>query len=226
MLQYLIVEDAQQLREALVDFFVTKSAGTISFDEAGDGNTAMELIKIKKYDLVLLDIMLPGISGFELCREIRRNSICPIIFITALGSEDSILKGYELGADDYVTKPFSLKTLYAKSLAIVDRYKGFTRKSSTIVGNIELNPTTMQVFASGKEVELPPKEYFVLKLLMENENKVFSRAQLIDNVWGIDFDGSDRVVDTHIKNLRKLLGTAGKQITTVVGGGYKVTQGK
>lgn len=224
MLQFLIVEDSQQLREALVDFFTTKSAGNIVFDVASEGYAAMELIKSKKYDLVLLDIMLPGISGFEICKEIRKNSICPIIFMTALGSEASILKGYELGADDYVTKPFSLKELYAKCQAIVARYKGYSNVKSLVVGKIELNPITMQVYSDGKEVELPPKEYFMLKLLMENEGKVFSRNTMIDKVWDIDFDGSDRVVDTHIKILRKLLGDAGKQIATIVGGGYKITR--
>lgn len=222
MLQFLVVEDSKQLREALVDFFTTKSAGSIVFDEASDGYQAMELIQTKKYHLVLLDVMLPGVSGFEICKAIRKNSICPIIFMTALGSESSVLKGYELGADDYVTKPFSLKELYAKCQAMVSRYNGYKNVQSFVVGKIELNPITMQVYSDGVEVELPPKEYFMLKLLMENEDKVISRSTMIEKVWDIGFDGSDRVVDTHIKTLRKLLGVGGKQITTIIGGGYKI----
>lgn len=223
-LKYLIVEDSSKIRESLCDFFVAKSNGDISFDQAPTGDKGLELITKNSYDLVFLDVMLPGVSGFELCKAIRKNSVCPIIFITALGSEDSVLKGYELGGDDYVTKPFSLKELYAKSEALIRRYKGFTKKLPLTVGNIKMDVLSMQVFVEGKEIELPPKEYFILKLFMENKECVFSRQSILDHVWGLEFDGNDRLVDSQIKKLRKNLGNSGKQIKTIIGGGYKLTE--
>lgn len=224
--KYLLVEDSSIIRSGFCDFFVSKSDGNIFVDEAEDGDIAMKKIAENEYDLVFLDIMLPGASGFEICKALRKRSKCPIIFLTALGQEDNILRGYELGADDYITKPFSLKEVYAKSEAMVRRYKDREVPPAKVLGEIELNSHTMQVFSCGGEIELPPKEYFILKILMDSPDMVFSRNSLIDKVWGSDFDGYDRVVDVHIKNLRKKLGTAGKQIVTVIGGGYKITTKK
>lgn len=220
--RYLVVEDSEKIRRITVDSFVEKGNGAIVVDEAEDGLKALDLIKRNDYDLVILDIMLPGVSGFEVCREIRKRSICPIIFVTALNSVDNLLKGYELGGDDYVTKPFLFKELFAKSEAIVKRYRGNIVPQKLVVDSIELFPNTMQVFVDGNEVNLSPKEYFILKLLMENKGHVFSRNALIDKCWDIGFDGGNRVVDTQIKKLRKNLGSSGKNIVTVIGGGYKI----
>ena len=167
--------------------------------------------------------MLPGANGFEVCKALRGKSKCPIVFLTALGNESNILKGYETGCDDYVVKPFSLKVLYAKCLALLSRTEAELNKELVLeCGDIKLYPLRMEVEAGGSKVTLAPKEYFLLKVLMENRGMVRGRDRLLDLVWGIGFDGSDRVVDTHIKKLRKSLGSSGNAIRTVIGGGYKI----
>ena len=167
--------------------------------------------------------MLPGANGFEVCKALRAKSRCPIVFLTALGNESNILKGYETGCDDYVVKPFSLKVLYAKCLALLSRTEAELNKEPVLeCGDIRLYPLRMEVEAAGRKINLAPKEYFLLKVLMENKGIVFGRDRLLDLVWGIGFDGSDRVVDNHIKKLRKSLGTSGNAIRTVIGGGYKI----
>lgn len=221
----LVTEDSSQIREMIGDYFAAKDKEMFSIDFAQDGETALEKLYENEYDLVLLDIMLPGASGFEICKYLRSQSAAPIIFITALGSESDILHGYELGADDYIVKPFSLAALYAKCLAIVKRAKGMVLTHNTAVcAGIELDPVKMTVTAEGKQVELAPKEYFLLKLLMDNKESVLSREKIITKVWGYDFDGDERVVDNHVKKLRKALGSESKHIKTVFGGGYKLTE--
>lgn len=220
----LVVEDSAQIRETIGDFFAAKSGGTMQLSFAEDGDRGLDMLYEHEYDLVLLDIMLPGASGFELCRELRANSGCPIIFLTALGTESDILHGYELGADDYVVKPFSLAALYAKALALIKRSKGMVRGAQTLTcAGITLDPVTMQVRAGGTEVRLAPKEYFLLKLLLDNKENVISRDTILTKLWGCDFEGDERVVDNHIKKLRKALGRESGAIKTVFGGGYKIT---
>lgn len=221
-LKYLIVEDSDKIREGVCEYFEIKSQGQIVIDQASTGTDGIRLVNSNEYDLVFLDIMLPGMSGYDICKALRKNSNCPVIFLTSLGSEDNILKGYELGADDYIVKPFSVKELYCKAEAMVKRYRNVSEERILKSGDIELNAHTMQVFVSGKEISLSPKEYFILKFLLENRGKVFSRSALIDNCWEYDFDGMDRVVDSQIKKLRKSLGESGKQIATVFGRGYKI----
>lgn len=220
-MKYLLVEDSTKIREGIVEFFDLKSQGTLTIDQAGTGNDAIKLLDTNSYDLVILDIMLPGVSGFDVCKKVRSKSDCPVFFLTSLGTEEHILKGYELGADDYIVKPFNVKELYAKSEAIVKRYKGKQDVKVIKNGSIELNTFSMDVYVDGAEVDLTSKEYFILKLLMENPNRVFSREDLINRIWEIGFDGSDRVVDNQIKKLRKSLGRAGNRIVTVFGRGYK-----
>lgn len=221
-LSYLIVEDSAKISDGICEFFASRSQGLITFDQALTGDDGLAFIKANRYDLVILDIMLPGISGFEICKAIRKTSNTPIIFLTSLGSEDSILKGYEFGADDYVVKPFNVKELYAKAEAMVKRYRGDKEFTVLKMDELELNTYTMDVSVDGKAVDLSPKEYFLLKYFMENPQKVFSRKQLLDAVWEYDFDGSDRVVDNHVKKLRQSLGIAGKRLVTVYGVGYKI----
>ncbi len=221
--KFLIVEDSDDIREGVSVYFTKAGQGEVDIDQASNGTECLDLIKKNTYDLVLLDIMLPDVSGFELCREIRRGSNCPIFFITALGNEENIIKGYDLGCDDYIVKPFSAKELYLKSLAMAKRYKGDNKPKVLKAETIELDVSKMLVLVNGVEVNLSPKEYFILKLLMENKGKVFSRDEILDKVWGYDFDGMDRVVDTQIKRLRKNLGSAGKNIVTVFGRGYKIS---
>lgn len=220
-LHYLIVEDSTKIRQGICEFFELKSQGKIILDQAGTGLEGIAKIRANKYDLVILDIMLPGASGFELCKEVRKSSNCPVFFLTSLGGEDSILKGYDLGADDYIVKPFNVKELYAKAEAMVKRYKGEHHCHVLESGDIKLDTYSMQTFVSGQEVILSPKEYFLLKLFLENPSRVFSRSQLINLVWEYDFDGTDRVVDNMVRKLRKNLGPSGKRIVTAFGRGYK-----
>lgn len=220
MFQILLVEDDKKIREGIEDFFKTKS--DIKLHIAADGNQGMELLYEQTFDLVLLDIMLPGVDGFTLCKELRRQSDAPIIFLTARGREEDILYGYDLGCDDYIVKPFSLATLYAKVNALLNRSKGMVLGKEMQVGAISMNPRTMQVMVDGREVELAPKEYILLRILMENKNMVVSRETLIVRIWGYDYDGDERILDNHMKKLRKALGDGGKQIRTIFGKGYKL----
>ena len=217
----LIVEDSEELLELVADFF--RSKGTFEVDTAPDGNAALALIGRKDYDIAILDIMIPGADGFEVCKALRSKSQCPIVFLTALGNESNILKGYEAGADEYMVKPFSLKVLYAKCLVLLNRAGNELRKEIVLeCGDIKLYPLRMDVEVKGRSIELAPKEYFLLKVLMENKGIVLGRDRLLDLVWGLGFDGSDRVVDNHIKKLRKKLGDSGESVRTVIGGGYKI----
>lgn len=221
MARILIVEDAKELLSLVAGFFESK--GSFDVDTAADGNTALNLIGSNDYDIAILDIMLPGASGFDVCKALRSKSKCPIVFLTALANENNILKGYEIGADEYMVKPFSLKVLYAKCLALLNRTDTELRKEIVLeCSGIKLYPMRMEVEAEGKKIILAPKEYFLLKVLMENKGMVLGRERLLDLVWGIGFDGSDRVVDNHIKKLRKNLGKPGEAIKTVIGGGYKI----
>lgn len=222
----LLVEDDVQIREVIADYFLAKGAGSIVLDCAKDGIEGEILTKQRDYDLVLLDIMLPGMDGFSLCRSIRRQATVPIIFLTARGQEEDRLYGYSLGCDDYVVKPFSIAELFAKTQALLKRSRGMLNTNILRAADIELNPATFQVMVKtgdeSRTVELPPKEYALLKYFMENKGIVLSRDMLLNRVWGYDYMGNDRIVDNHVKKLRKALGTAGTQIKTVVTQGYRL----
>lgn len=176
----LLAEDEQAMREVLTDYFTAKSGGDFKVVPAPDGDTALHLIETRRFDLLLLDIMLPGTDGFALCRAAREQGDAPILFITAREDEQDKLHGYGLGADDYVVKPFSLAVLYAKALALLRR------------------------------------------ALMERKNRVLTRDELLNLAWGWDFDGTDRVIDGHIKKLRRALGPHADCIKTVVKRGCKL----
>ncbi len=191
---------------------------------ADDGEQGSELIGTEQFDLIMLDVMLPSIDGFSLCREIRRKSDVPVLFLTARGREEDVLYGYELGCDDYIVKPFSLAELYAKVSALLKRAKGMVLKTEIICGAIHLNPITLTVSVDGNEILLPPKEFAILKYLIEHKGWVVDRETLLSRIWGYDYFGNDRTVDNHIKKLRKALGSAGNQIKTVIRTGYKITE--
>ena len=211
----LIVEDSPELLEAASDFFREEGAGLWDVVTASDGDDALALVRSGSFDLMILDIMLPGASGFDICKAARQKSDCPIIFVTALGSENNILKGYETGCDDYVVKPFSLRHLYAKSLALLKRAKKNVDSDVLQCGAISLNRKTMLVTVSGREIPINAKEYFLLVYLLENKGSVLTRHSILEHVWGDDLDVSDRVVDNTIRRLRESLGTASGQIKTV-----------
>ncbi len=219
----LLVEDDSSIREVISDYFSSKAEG-MELITASDGDEGLELIEEGGFDLIMLDVMLPCIDGFSLCREIRRKSDIPVLFLTARAREEDVLYGYELGCDDYIVKPFSLAELYAKSQALLKRSKGMVLKTELICGKINLNPMTLTVRVDNEEVELPPKEFALLKYLMEHKGWVVDRNTLLDRIWGYDYFGGDRTVDNHIKKLRKSLGEAGSQIKTVIKTGYKLTE--
>ncbi|MBR4429728.1 MAG: response regulator transcription factor [Clostridiales bacterium] len=220
----LIVEDSPELLEATGDFFREEGSGLWEVVTASDGNDALAKVRGGSFDLMILDIMLPGASGFDICRAARQKSDCPIIFVTALGSENNILKGYETGCDDYVVKPFSLRHLYAKSLALLKRAKKSSDGDILRCGTISLNRNTMLVTVEGREVAINAREYFLLVYLLENKGAVLTRKAILDHVWGDDLDVSDRVVDNTIRRLRESLGSASGQIKTAIGRGYRITE--
>lgn len=222
MKKILLIEDDLQICEVIEKYFSNK--GT-EIHSVHNGSDAMEKISdgLEKYSLVLLDIMLPETDGFTICRVIRKNSDIPVIFITARAREEDILYGYETGCDDYIIKPFLLSALYAKCDALVKRSNGTVLNNTLICGNIKLDTRRLVCFVNDNEIELPKKEFEILKYLMEHINWTVTRDTLLNRVWGMDYFGSDRVVDNHIKKLRKALGSAGGQIKTLVGRGYKLT---
>ncbi len=218
----LLAEDERDMREVLCDYFAAKSDGEITMVPAPDGDTALHLIETQPFDLLLLDIMLPGTDGFALCRAAREQSDAPILFVTAREDEQDKLHGYGLGADDYVVKPFSLAVLYAKAQALLRRSRGMTAAEVLRAGGLVLDPARGTVTADGQRIDLPPKEFALLRALMERKNRVLTRDELLDLAWGWDYDGTDRVIDGHIKKLRRALGKYADCIKTVVKRGYKL----
>ena len=216
----LIAEDEPRLLEVLCDYFAGK--GEIPLP-AKNGVEALRLAEETEPDGVLLDIMMPELDGLSVCRTLRKKSEVPILFLTALSDEEDKLLGYELGADDYVTKPFSLPVLYAKVTALINRSRGNVLTGDRItVGEISVQPSAQRVWVAGKQVELTPKEYALLLCLLRNKNQVLSREQLLVKCWGYDYEGDARAVDTHIRRLREKLGPAAGQIKTVIKSGYRL----
>ena len=218
MYRILIAEDDDTLRSVLEVFF-SKNGFTV--DTVNNGDAACSYIDKNKYDIVVLDIMMPGRDGKEVCRYIRGKYDVPIIFLTALGSEDDIVTGYEIGADEYISKPFSTKVLLVKVNALINRYHGLFVKDGKIkVDEITVEPAKRYVTVNGSEIVLAPKEYELLMYFLDNQGIVLTRDQILDKVWGMDYAGYDRTVDTHIKILRKALGKAGYHVETVIKTGY------
>ena len=216
----LIAEDEPNLLNILADYFRSKGDIPITAD---NGQSALELALEGEFDGVLLDIMMPGLDGFSVCRALRKNSDVPIIFLTALSDEEDKLYGYQLGADDYVTKPYSMSVLYAKLTALINRSRGsILTDDRLIAGQSMITLSSQRVRVGGKEVTLTPKEYALLLCLMRNRNTVLSREQLLVKCWGYDYEGEARAVDTHIKRLREKLGSAAECIKTVIKAGYKL----
>ena len=216
----LIAEDEPKLLEVLCDYFESKGVTPIP---AADGAKALELAQSEAFDGVLVDIMMPKLNGLSVCRELRKSSDVPIIFLTALSDEEDKLLGYELGADDYVTKPYSLAVLYAKLMALINRSRGHILSGDLITaGPIRIRVSAQQVWVQEQPITLTPKEYSLLLCLVRNRGMVLSREQLLIKCWGYDYEGDSRAVDTHIKRLREKLGSAAGCIKTVIKSGYKL----
>ena len=216
--QLLVVENDTLMAEAVADYFTGKGW---EVQAAGNGADALEIFGQEQFHLVLLDVMMPGMNGFTVCREIRRESDVPVIFLTARVLEEDRLNGYSMGADDYVVKPFSLPVLYARAEALAGRVwkSGFGRIRA---GELSVDVRSHEVWKRGKPLRLPPKEYEILLFFLENPGRVYSRDQLLIRFWGYDFEGSERVVDSHIRKLRRALGDCGCVIQTVRKTGYRM----
>lgn len=218
--EVLFVEDDGALREAVADYLSAR--GGLNIQTAADGDQALEQVWQKNFDLILLDVMLPGMDGFQLLERIRQRSGVPVMFLTARALEEDKLRGYGLGCDDYLVKPFSLAELRARSFALIRRSKGLVGTELLQAGTVTLNPLTGQAALEGNPLELTRKEFLLLRCLLERKNQVVSRNELLYLVWGGDFEGSDRVVDNHIRKLRKYLGSEAGRVKTVVGLGYRM----
>ena len=214
----LIAEDEKQIQDILVDYMKRGGHSCIS---AGDGIDAMMIIKNNPVDLIILDIMMPHLDGFSVCKMAREISQTPIIILTAKEDETDKLKGYELGADDYITKPFSPSVLLAKVNALLRRSTSLSPQNTLSAGEIVMIPSSHTVIVVGDDIELTHKEYELLHFFMINSNQVFSREQLLNRIWGYDFEGNTRTVDTHIKTLRHKLKLEGRHIVTLIRSGYK-----
>ncbi len=217
MANILIVEDEKNMQEIISDYM--RRGGHTCFT-VDDGVDALVVLKNNSIDLMILDIMMPHLDGFSVCRVAREMSDLPIIMLTAKSGEEDKLKGYDYGADDYMTKPFSPKVLLAKVNALLRRSNAAPFESIS-AGKITLQPTAHKVYHDGQEITLTHKEYELLSFLMANPGQIFSREQLLSRVWGYDFEGTTRTVDTHIKTLRQKLGDEGKHIVTLIRSGYK-----
>ena len=224
MYRILLVEDDKKIQALIVNYFIKKEKNAFEVDVASDGQTGVEKAYENHYDCLLLDVMLPELDGFEICKEVRRDSDVPIMFITARGDESDILNGYALGCDDYVIKPLPLPVLYQKVNALIKRSKGLVRSKVFSAGTLSLNPNNGMVINDGEEIKLTAREYGILKVLMENKGSVISREKLLDLVWSYNSDMDERVLDTHVSNLRKALGSNEKLIKTVIRRGYKIEE--
>lgn len=217
----LVIEDDKNIAE-LLRLYLEKDGFEVMI--AADGGKGLQLATDEHPDVVLLDIMLPVMDGWQVCREIRTSSDVPIIMLTAKGETYDKVSGLEMGADDYVTKPFSLAVLLAKTEALIRRSRGQSADGRLRCGAISVDPGRRVCTVGDQTIKLSPREYELLLCLLHNSGRVLSRAQLLDKVWGLDFDGDERAVDVRIKSLRAALGSAGKQIKTVFKAGYQLEE--
>lgn len=220
MYKLLVVDDEPKIREVIREY---AEFNGYEVTEAADGMSAVGLCKLNEYDLVILDIMMPKLDGFSACKEIKKIQDVPIIMLSARGEEYDKLFGFELGIDDYIVKPFSPKELMARINVVLARRNSSAQSKADVVkfSGLEINVAARTVTVDGERVELTPKEYELLFYLIENKNIALSRDKLLSAIWGYDFFGDDRTIDTHIKNLRNNLGPYRDYIVTLRGVGYK-----
>lgn len=217
----LIAEDEKEIRNIIKEYMSMES---YIVDEAADGREALELFAKNEYDIILVDIMMPQISGWDVCRKVRETSEVPIIILSAKGQEYDKLRGFELGIDDYIVKPFSPRELLARIKVIFrrnDKAKKDEDRQRYEYGQLLVDFESQNVSVDGTKIKMTPKEYDLLEYFIRNRNMVLSRDMLLDGVWGIDFMGDDRTVDTHVKMLRESLGRYRNLVVTVWGKGYK-----
>jgi two-component system, OmpR family, response regulator ResD len=220
MYRLLIVDDEQKIREVIREY---AEFNGFEVSEAADGMSAIGLCKLNDYDLIIMDIMMPRLDGFSACKEIKKIKNIPMIMLSARSEEYDKLFGFELGIDDYVVKPFSPKELMARINAVLARHAGPTEVQPDVLefGGLIINLAARTVTVDGARIELTPKEYDLLFYMVKNKNIALSRDKLLSDIWGYDFFGDDRTIDTHIKNLRNNLGPYRDHIVTLRGVGYK-----
>ena len=215
----LVVDDEARMRKLIKDFLMQKGYSIL---EAGDGEEALKIFEENqnKIKLILLDVMMPKLDGWSVLRQIRQNSKVPIIMLTARGEEQDELFGFELGVDEYISKPFSPKILVARVEAILKRTSPELKEQKDY-GGIVIDPEGRTVTVDGKQLEMSLREYELLKYLVDNEGIALSRDKILNNVWNYDYYGDSRTIDSHIKKIRHKLGKRGKYIETIRGIGYK-----
>lgn len=215
----LVIDDESRMRKLVRDFLTKKGYEVL---EASNGEEAMEIFyEDKEIDLLILDVMMPKMDGWEVCREVRKTSKIPIIMLTAKGDERDELLGFELGVDEYVTKPFSPKILVARVEAILRRSSTGNDDGITKAGDITMNKNAHEVFVDDQPVELSYKEFELLAYFIDNQGIALSRERILNNVWNYDYFGDARTIDTHVKKLRSKMGEKGNYIKTIWGMGYK-----
>ncbi len=220
MNKVLIVDDEQRIRDLIKEYLDFEG---FSYDEGKDGLEAIELVKTNKYDIVILDIMMPKVDGFTALREIRKLSDVPVIMLSARGEEYDKLFGFEMGVDDYITKPFSPKEVVARIKALLKRTKPQNQPQREIkLGGITIDEYGRKVLVDGNTITLTPKEFDILLYMSKNREVVLSREKILEKIWGYEFFGDDRTVDTHIKMLRNSIAPYRHYIKTVWGIGYKM----
>lgn len=218
-LKILVVDDESRMRKLVRDFLVRSNYTVV---EAEDGKAALDLFyRDKDIALIILDVMMPALSGFEVLREIRASSEVPVILLTARGDEQDELQGFDTGADEYISKPFSPKILVARVEALLRRAGHFETDTTICLGGIELNKAAHTVKINEKEIDLSYKEFELLTYFMENNGIALSRENILNNVWNYDYFGDARTIDTHVKKLRGKMGDKGECIKTIWGMGYK-----
>ena len=220
MKRLLIVDDEDKIREVIREY--AEFSG-YEAEEAADGMSAIGMVKLNDYDLIIMDVMMPKLDGFSAVKEIQKIKNIPVIMLSARGEEYDKLFGFELGIDDYVVKPFSPKELMARVNAVLSRIDASDKSTQNIekFEGLEVNFAARTITVEGKRVELTPKEYDLLFYMIQNKNIALSRDRLLSDIWGYDFFGDDRTIDTHVKNLRNSLGPYRKFIVTLRGVGYK-----
>lgn len=217
----LIIEDEERIREMLREYLENEG---FRITEAADGAEGLEKFKGMEFEMIILDVMLPKVDGWSVCREVRRTSAIPIMMLTARGEEYDRLFGFELGVDDYIVKPFSPKELVARMKAVLRRSAGASKDTSADIfeyKELVVNIGARKVTIAGKNIDMTPKEFELLSFFVKNRERVFTREQLLDRVWGYEFGGDYRTVDTHVKMLRESLGEYRSLVVTAWGVGYK-----
>ena len=218
-LKILVVDDESRMRKLVRDFFVRSDYLVL---EAANGQEALDLFyKDKDIALIILDVMMPEVNGFDVLREIRNTSEVPVIMLTARGDEQDELQGFDTGADEYISKPFSPKILVARAEALLRRAGRFDAETKISLGGIDLDKAAHSVKINGKELDLSYKEFELLAYFMENNGIALSRENILNNVWNYDYFGDARTIDTHVKKLRGKMGDKGELIRTIWGMGYK-----